>query len=206
MKIILVVLLFIVTFFAFTYITDVVVVDKDYDIDLCLQSYVDAHRSPAATWFFIRITIFGSHLFLIPAYLILIAIFLNKRRKHAAINIFAVGLSSTAILFLIKEIFKRHRPYNPLVHGVNGFSFPSGHSFSGFTFYGVIIYLIWRSGIQKWKKIVISSVLVVFASTIAYSRVYLRVHYPSDVIAGFCLSIIWLILSFVVLTRTRFFK
>lgn len=206
MKIIIAILLFILTFFAFAYIADVVVINKDYAIDVSLQSFVDAHESPAATRFFNGITFLGSHLFLIPAYLILIAIYLNKKRKRAALNITAVGLSSTAILFLLKEIFKRHRPDNPLIQGVNGFSFPSGHSFSSFTFYGVIIYLIWRGEMQQWKKMVLTVLLILLASIIAYSRVYLRVHYPSDIIAGFCLSIVWLILSFAVLTRTPLFK
>ncbi|MEO9021196.1 MAG: phosphatase PAP2 family protein [Ginsengibacter sp.] len=206
MKIILAILLFIITFFSFAYIADVVVIDKDYAIDKCLQSFVDVHRSPAATSFFYGITFGGSPLFLIPAYLILIAIYVSKKRKRTAINIAIVGLSSTAILFLLKEIFKRHRPYNPLIQAVNSFSFPSGHSFSSFTFYGVIIYLIWKGRMQQWKKIVITALLILLAATIAYSRVYLRVHYPSDVIAGFCLSIVWLILSFAVLTRRRLFK
>lgn len=206
MKIILVILLFIITFFAFVYIADVVVIDKDYAIDVYLQSFVEAHRSPAAKWFFNGITFLGSHFFLFPAYLILIAISFNKKRKREALNIAAVGLSSTAFLFLLKEIFKRHRPDNPLIHAVKGFSFPSGHSFASFTFYGIIVYLIWRGGMQQWKKIVLTVFLILLASIIAYSRVYLRVHYPSDIIAGFCLSIVWLILSFVVLNRTHFFK
>lgn len=206
MKIILAILLFIITFFAFVYIADVVVVDKDYAIDVYLQSFVDGQRSPAGIRVFNGITFFGSHFFLIPAYLILIAIYLNKKKKRVVINIAAVGLSSTAVLFLLKEIFKRHRPDNPLIQGASGFSFPSGHSFSSFTFYGVIIYLIWRRGMRQWKKMVLTVLLILLASIIAYSRVYLRVHYPSDVIAGFCLSIVWLILSFAVLTRTRFFK
>lgn len=206
MKIILAILLFIITFFAFAYIADVVVIDKDYAIDVYLQSFVEAHRSPAATWFFNGITFLGSHLFLIPAYLILIANSFNKKRKREALNIAAVGLSSTAVLFLVKGIFKRHRPGNPFIHAAKGFSFPSGHSFSSFTFYGVIIYLIWIGRMQQWGKIVLTVLLILLACIIAYSRVYLRVHYPSDAIDGFCLSIVWLILSFAVLTRTHFFK
>ena len=206
MKVILAILLFIIAFFVFAYIADVVVIDKDYAIDVYLQSFVEAHRSPAAKWFFSRITFLGSHFFLIPAYLILIAIYFNKKRKPAALSIAAVGLSGTTVLFLCKGIFKRHRPGNPLIHAVNGFSFPSGHSFSSFTFCAIIVYLIWRGEMQQWKKIVLTFLLILLASIIAYSRVYLRVHYPSDVIAGVCLSIVWLILSFAVITRTHFFK
>ncbi|MEO6894908.1 MAG: phosphatase PAP2 family protein [Ginsengibacter sp.] len=206
MKIFLAILLFIIAFFAFVYIAEIVVIHKDYAIDIYLQSFVESHRSPAAKWFFNGITFLGSHFFLLPAYLILIAIFFNKKRKHTALNIALVGISSTALLFLCKDIFKRQRPGNPLIHAANGFSFPSGHSFSSFTFYGIIAYLIWRGKMHQWKKIALTIFLVLLASIISYSRIYLRVHYPSDIIAGFCLSIVWLILSFVVLTRAHFLK
>ena len=112
-----------------------------------------------------------------------------------------IGLSSTGILFLFKDIFKRHRPLDPIISNVTGFSFPSGHSFSSFTFFGLLIYIIWRTNIRKSFKILIAFFLFVFAATIAFSRVYLRVHYPSDVVAGFCLSVIWLMISLWILHK-----
>lgn len=201
MKLILAILLFIVTFFAFAYLADVVVIDKNHAIDQYLQTFVEAHPSSMGIRFFERITFFGSHYFLIPAYLLLIGLYLYKKRKQVAVNILAIGLTSTGILFLLKDIFKRHRPDNPLISAVTGFSFPSGHSFSSFTFYGVVIYLIWSGQWRKWKKIASTILLIFFAIAIAYSRVYLRVHFPSDVIAGFLLSIIWLLISFGLITR-----
>jgi undecaprenyl-diphosphatase len=112
-----------------------------------------------------------------------------------------VGLGSAGILRLFKEIFKRHRPIDPLIRNVTGFSFPSGHSFSSFTFFGLLIYILWKTGIKRVWKILLTIVLFLFGAIIAFSRVYLRVHYPSDVVAGFCLSIIWLMLSLWILHK-----
>jgi undecaprenyl-diphosphatase len=86
---------------------------------------------------------------------------------------------------------------------VAGFSFPSGHSFSSFTFYGLVGYLLWKSDIATAWKVTATVFLFLFASTIAFSRVYLQVHFPSDVVAGFCLSVVWLILSFWILTPRK---
>ncbi|HWH64265.1 MAG TPA: phosphatase PAP2 family protein, partial [Ginsengibacter sp.] len=61
--------------------------------------------------------------------------------------------------------------------------------------------IIWRTNIRKFWKIVIAVFLFLLATTIAFSRVYLRVHYPSDVVAGFCLSVVWLMLSLWILHK-----
>ncbi|HEX8278805.1 MAG TPA: phosphatase PAP2 family protein, partial [Segetibacter sp.] len=89
-------------------------------------------------------------------------------------------------------------PY-PLLANVKGFSFPSGHSFSAFTFCGLLIYILWETQISIFWKWIGSFVLFVFAAMIAVSRVYLHVHYASDVVAGFCLSVLWLTISISVL-------
>lgn len=93
MKIILAILLFIVTFFAFAYIADVVVIDKNHAIDQYLQSFVEAHRSSTAAWIFNRTTFFGSHGFLIPAYFLLTGVYIYKRRKQVTLNILAIGIT-----------------------------------------------------------------------------------------------------------------
>jgi undecaprenyl-diphosphatase len=86
-----------------------------------------------------------------------------------------------------------------LLENVKGFSFPSGHSFSAFTFCGLLIYILWETQVNSLVKWLGTIALFVFAALIATSRVYLHVHYASDVIAGFCLSILWLAISISVL-------
>ncbi len=206
MRIILAIFLFLLTLFIFVYIADEIVLEKETGFDLTIVNAITPFHSSTATSVMTVITFFGSHLFLFPAYIALIIFFWIKKNKKIAITIGLIGLTSTAVLFSLKAFFQRTRPLDPLIQNVAGFSFPSGHSFSSFTFYGLIAYIIWKTNISKAWKITASILLFLFAFTIAFSRVYLRVHFPSDVVAGFCLSIVWLLLSFWIFKKTDLIK
>ena len=158
--------------------------------------------SPAATSIFTFLTFFGSTKFLLPAYILIALFFIFfKRNTVRSFNVIAIGLSSVGLLFLMKNIFQRQRPPDPLIAHVSGFSFPSGHSFSTFTFCGIFIYLLWESAVNRAIKWLGTIALVVFAASVATSRVYLHVHYASDVIAGFCLSFLWLTICIYLLSK-----
>lgn len=201
LRFILALVLFLATLFVFVVIADEIVLEHENGFDQNISQAILSLVSPFATKLMSIFTFFGSSAFLFPAYLALIIYYLFRKKSELAIDITMIGLSSTGILFLFKEIFQRPRPLNPLISHVAGFSFPSGHSFSSFTFYGLLIYILWKTGIKKVWKIVLALILFLFAATIAFSRVYLRVHYPSDVVAGFCLSVVWLILSLWILHK-----
>jgi undecaprenyl-diphosphatase len=197
--------LFLVSLFFFVYIIREVVLNNKQTLDTWGWNIVSPIRSPQMTSFMQAITYMGSWYFLIPAYLLLIGWFLlHRKRRSLSLDIFSIAVTSTIVMFTIKEIFKRDRPLQPLLHAVPGFSFPSGHSFSSFTFFGLLVYVIVDS--KKipvaWKWIGAISCLSL-ATIIAISRVYLKVHYPSDVIAGFLLCVIWLGVSFWVLHSIR---
>jgi undecaprenyl-diphosphatase len=200
-RFILALVLFLITLFVFVAITDEIVLDHKYGFDQNIFNAISSLVSPFTTRLMETVTFFGSSNFLFPAYLVLIIFYLSRGNIKPALDITMIGLGSTGILNLFKYIFQRQRPLDPLMRDVTGFSFPSGHSFSSFTFFGLLIYILWRTGIRKPLKILLSIVLFLFAAVIAFSRVYLRVHYPSDVVAGFCLSIIWLMLSLWVLHK-----
>lgn len=183
------------------YIADEIVLEKETNFDQSVGQLITPFQSPEATSIMADLTFFGSHLFLFPAYILLIILVAVKKSKRLALNITAIGLTSTGVLFTIKEIFQRHRPLDPLIQHVAGFSFPSGHSFSSFTFYGLVAYVLWQTNISKAWKITAAIFLFFLAMMIAFSRVYLRVHFASDVVAGFCLSVVWLLLAFWVLKK-----
>jgi undecaprenyl-diphosphatase len=179
-----------------------VVLEDQTSFDFSVFHYLDRYRSPGTTKVLTFFTFFGSINFLLPAYVLLSLYFIFfKRNNIRSFNIAAIGLSSGLLLYLIKNIFQRDRPPNPLIANVSGFSFPSGHSFSSFTFVGIIIYLLWQSKFATVLKYAGTIVLLFFAAIIAFSRVYLQVHYASDVIAGFCLSFVWLALCIFILKR-----
>jgi undecaprenyl-diphosphatase len=198
-RIILAIFLFLLSLFVFVYIANEIVLEKETGFDTAIIHSIASLDSPGATSIMILFTFFGSHIFLFPAYIVLIIGLWIKKNKKIAVYVTAIGITSTAILFSLKTIFQRHRPLDPLIRNVTGYSFPSGHSFSSFTFYGLIAYILWQTNISKTLKITVSILLFLFAATIAFSRVYLQVHFPSDVVAGFCLSVVWLIVSFWIL-------
>lgn len=120
-------------------------------------------------------------------------IFVLKRKKISFIITLNLVLSFLINNILLKFIFQRERPIDSLITET-GYSFPSGHSFVAITFYGLLIYLIINS---KWKnniKIILVSLLGLIILMIGISRIYLGVHYPTDVVAGFVAGVIYLMI------------
>lgn len=196
--------LLLLTLVIFWSITDEIVLEHEGRFDAYIFRKLAFLTSPFTTRVMLFFTFFGSNIFLFPAYILLTAFFLfYKKDRKISLNIAAIGISGTLVLFLIKGIFRRQRPLDPLIQNVTGFSFPSGHSFSAFTFFGIIIYILSQSGLNRRAKYILSIIFILCASCIAFSRVYLHVHYPSDVIAGFCLSVLWLATSFFILSKVR---
>ncbi|MDB5223138.1 MAG: phosphatase family protein [Chitinophagaceae bacterium] len=195
---------FLLTVFLFWRLTDEIVLEKETGFDFKVFEILSRYTTPFTTKVMLLFTFFGSTTFLLPAYILLSAFFLfYKRNKLQSISVAAVGLSSIVLLYILKNIFHRHRPLTPLTPDVMGYSYPSGHSFSSFTFFGLFSYIIWKSNLPKFWKWILSVIFILLAVCIAGSRVYLHVHFASDVIAGFCLSIIWLSISLWVVQRIQ---
>ncbi|MBX9853267.1 MAG: phosphatase PAP2 family protein, partial [Cytophagaceae bacterium] len=83
----------------------------------------------------------------------------------------------------------------------SGLSFPSGHAMISFSFYGLLIYMAWRGIKNKILKWTVVIGLLILIHAIGFSRVYLKVHYASDVMAGFAIGTVWLILSVFMLRK-----
>ena len=170
--------------------------------------FTDRYISASHTELMEYISFFGSHLFLIPANLILIVVFIIKKDRWNSIIIPAVASSSVLMLFILKFIFQRARPVNPLFLKAAGFSFPSGHALMSVTFYGLILYILISQQKNNWLKLLYVLIFSGLIVIIGLSRIYLRVHYASDVIAGFSLGIVWLMISLAILSNmeNRYFK
>lgn len=106
------------------------------------------------------------------------------------INLFVITLLNQ----ILKYIIQRPRPEGYRLIAENGYSFPSGHSMVSMAFYGLIIYLIWHLVKNKKIKYISCGILGLLIPLIGFSRVYLGVHYASDVIGGFLISIVYLLL------------
>ena len=188
--------MFLLALLVFGFIADEMVLENENHLDHVVFQNLATINNSSITSVMVFITFFGSSYFLLPAYLLLIIYFLfYKKTRSLSLDVASVGISSTIILFSLKAIFHRSRPLDPVVQNVNGFSFPSGHSFSSFTFFGLLIYILWNHDINPALRWILTIFFFLFACSIAFSRVYLHVHYASDVIAGLCLCIVWLCAS-----------
>jgi membrane-associated phospholipid phosphatase len=138
------------------------------------------------------ISFLGNHFFLVPVILLMIAYFLVQKKKWMAIRATTVLLSSLLLMSLLKRLIHRDRPPDPLVHGITNFSFPSGHAFMSVAFYGLLIWYASEYIQRAWLRRMVIVLLLGIIAAIGVSRIYLRVHYATDVIAGICCGFVWL--------------
>lgn len=137
------------------------------------------------------ITNFGGAMFLVIA---TITLFIVIKNKKIGISILSNLAIVTVLNQLIKRILQRPRPTEYRIIEETGYSFPSGHSMVSMAFYGYFIYLIYKyvkNKYVKWISIILLSLLICL---IGISRIYLGVHYTSDVLGGFLISISYLII------------
>lgn len=195
-------LLFLVSFFIFIYVAFRIFYFKKENFDFAVFDYVRPYINDTTTAIMQFITFLGTHNFLIPANLVLIAYYLFiKKHRWYSIKIPVVALGGLSLMFLLKFLFNRPRPLIPLLAEARGLSFPSGHALMSFSFYGLLIYLVWQNVTKTWLKWTLTAFLFLLIWLIGFSRIYLRVHYASDVLAGFAMGLIWLVLSLWVVRR-----
>ena len=128
-------------------------------------------------------------------WLIGFSIFLFIIIKNRNIGL-SVGINlclAASINYILKHILQRPRPVEYRLIEESGYSLPSGHSMVSMAFYGYLIYLILKNVKNRYVKISVSIFLSVLILCIGISRIYLGVHYTSDVICGFLLGIVYLI-------------
>ena len=194
--------LFFLALFFFLYLVRRVFILENNNFDQYAFDYLTPYVNDTTTSVMKIFTFLGTAQFLIPANLILIAYFLFvKKHKWFSIKIPAIALTSLLLMFVLKNSFGRSRPLIPLLEKVNGLSFPSGHALMSVTFYGLLGYIAWQTvtnRILKWSLIIVFLLMII---TIGFSRIYLRVHFTSDVIAGYCMGLLWLVISIGVMGR-----
>ena len=137
------------------------------------------------------ITNFGGAMFLVIA---TITLFIVIKNKKIGISILSNLAIVTVLNQLIKRILQRPRPTEYRIIEETGYSFPSGHSMVSMAFYGYFIYLIYKYVKNKYVKWISISLLSLLICLIGISRIYLGVHYTSDVLGGFLISISYLII------------
>ncbi|WP_172463555.1 phosphatase PAP2 family protein [Priestia endophytica] len=173
----------------FTYETSFIVgIDKE------VASFASSFQSDAATTVFLFITNLGSWKFILFFTLILFGYSLYKGDKVLTLFVILSFIVPRTLNFMLKEFFARTRPQDQLVPATH-FSFPSGHSMNSFVFFGFVAYvLITYCVSRKAPQVVVVVLFSMLIGLIGFSRIYLGVHYFTDVTAGFLAGGVVLIL------------
>jgi undecaprenyl-diphosphatase len=172
--------------------------------DTFVYSRVSKIISEKMTSIMVFITFLASGKFLSLVSILLLPLFFINKRKYslyAALIIINVSLSSLLNIGL-KTIINRARPDILKLVEVSGLSFPSGHSMASMSFYGFLIYLCNRNIKSKYRYAV-TVFLVVLIFLIGFSRIYLGVHYASDVVGGFSMGLFWIGLFTLIIDKVQ---
>ena len=147
--------------------------------------------SPQVTRFMQDMTFLGSIAFLTTLFAILVAIWLAKGMKRPAVWLMIAVGGSVILDVSLKLSFHRLRPVPFVGVAPATFSFPSGHALSSFCFYGVLAGLLCARIQSRVIRILIWTAAAALVLGIGLSRIYLGVHYPTDVIAGYIAAAAW---------------
>ena len=184
-------IIFFLFFVIFLAIAEDVFEQEIFEFDSVVYNFLVNNRNEALNNFFKIITQFGSALVLIIITILCVIFIRDKKYK---ILVPANLLTIAIINIVLKNFFLRPRPNELRLIEETGYSFPSGHAMASTAFYGLIIYIVHEKVENKILRNTICIMLGLLILLISVSRIYVGVHYTSDVIAGTCFSIAYLIL------------
>jgi undecaprenyl-diphosphatase len=171
---------------------------QEYDgialVDRPIVAWLAAHREPVLTTLMRTVSVVGSPVSASAAAAFVCAAVAWRRRSWLPIATVTIGLAGFALAATVVKLeLARPRPPLPYaVMAVDGYSFPSGHALGVATATLISAWILARWSIHSWNgQIAVWTSAIVIIGGVGFSRVYLGVHYPSDVIAGWLLGAIW---------------
>ena len=190
-----------------TIITSKIINGKELIIDkIAYNILVEQLRNPTMTIFMKNITKLSNTRYIIIIAIILTLLFIFKWKQKEVAQIIPTSLILVSLTNqTLKVIFQRERPFGYRLIEITGYSFPSGHAMVSMAFYGLLIYIIHHLVKNKSLRytLIVLNFLIIFL--IGISRVYLGVHYLSDIIVGYSISIIYLLIFTKLLKKYKIF-
>ena len=148
------------------------------------------------TWFGNTATVIG-----IAALIGIFCLYHTPYRRYLAGFVVTLG-GAAATAYALKEIIGRARPGGLIPSAVeSSFSFPSGHATLGVALYGFIAFILCRRYPERAKAIIVTAAIVILA--IGFSRLYLGLHFPTDVIGGYLVGVLWLFFGIEITKRLQ---
>lgn len=191
----------------FVELTDELAENELEGFDNTITNFVISFRSQGLTNFFEFVTHLGDRYAYTVITLALAGFFwLRFKNWKFIIQTISVLILASLSNIGLKQLINRARPTLDHLVYVNTLSFPSGHSMSAMAFYGFLVYLCLRYKVARWLKVSLVILLCVLILSIGLSRIYLGVHYPSDVAAGFMGGLIWVTLCAIILDTIELWR
>jgi undecaprenyl-diphosphatase len=187
--------------FAFAWIANEVAHSATMRFDDKVRNYVHQFASPALTAWMRAFSLIGGQV--LTGFTVLVPVLLWwKKKRRAALWLVVTTLGALALDLGLKYGFQRHRPI-PYFGGVpKTYSFPSGHALFSLCFFGTLAGLLASRTASKRLKAIIYTVAALLIFSIGLSRIYLGVHYPTDVVSGYLAAGVW-VTTVVTLDRWR---
>ncbi len=168
--------------------------------DNALLLHLHALATPALNSFFVLVSKLGYEWGVIPIDVVIVLVLLLRRRWRKSAFAATAFIGSALLNMGSKQLFQRERPSLwESIAPESTFSFPSGHAMGSMTLAVTVVLLTWRT---RWRWPVLAGA-VVFVALVGLSRVYLGVHYPSDILGGWCAALVWVIGVHTVMFRRR---
>mgnify|MGYP001610949900 CR=1 FL=1 len=177
------------------------IISQAISIDLSLANLLYAVRDPVLVKVFLGLTLLGKWQIALAIMLAAAAFFWIWQKKNYIIPIFISVGGSFFTGFFGKIIWQRPRPLAVAVYVEHSWSFPSGHAILAVSLYGFLIYFFWKNFKKRINKIAALFFGLLIILTIGFSRLYLGVHYLSDVLACYLVGIFLLVISIVVVNK-----
>ncbi len=179
----------------FIILSILVALDKTVAFDNYVYHLVTIKMSDFLTNLNHFFTFLGSTIFIVFLSIVLVIFFFIKKKKNCSFIIALVIILSTIVNNVVKIIIRRKRPTVLALVVEKSFSFPSGHTMASVSLYGILIYLVSKSNLNKKIKVSLITFLILIPLLVALSRIYLGAHFATDVIGAMLLSSILLLLE-----------
>jgi undecaprenyl-diphosphatase len=176
-------------------IEDVLSLDPIVALDSRIENLLYAFRDPAVAKFLLWVTLLARAQIVLCVVLLLVAVFLLRKQREFVLPLMVTMAGNGIFNFLGKIVIHRQRPSGVGVYTETSFSFPSGHSSVAAALYGFAIYYLWRQAATWGRRLNILFAGIFLIAAIGFSRLYLGVHYLSDVLGGYLLGVLWLIIG-----------
>ena len=166
-------------------------------LDISTLNLVEQIRSPFLTAFFKAVTFTGEWYFVLGILVLISLFFIIKKMARSRLDscfLWLITIGGLGTAFVLKEIFHRSRPVGALVAETSS-SFPSAHSVISVAFYAFVFYLLARKTKNNFSKYLSISALFIFPLLLGFSRLYLGVHYLSDILAGYAIGDVWFLIG-----------